>query len=105
MRIAFVSMAIVLAASTSWSQPPAGKADEPTRYIPLQSCFSTPEVSGCTHIKLGGERYSFDFEELKRGHNAGASNVALLRGKDIADAIKSTRSIFTGGVRADAPVP
>jgi hypothetical protein len=97
-------MALVLAATMSGSQPHAGKAEEVTRSIPLESCYATPEISGCIAIKLSRERYSFDFEELKRGHNAGASNLALVHGKDIAEAINATRSLFTSGVRADSPV-
>jgi hypothetical protein len=108
--IAFVffgaMLAIVLAAGMIPSQPPAGKAEEPINNIPLESCYATAGVSGCRIIRDGGENpYSLDLGELFRGNKAGASNVALVRGKDVADAVKATRWTLTAGLRADAPIP
>jgi hypothetical protein len=98
-------LAVVLAAGIISSQPPAGKSEEPTKTIPLESCYATPEVSGCTHVKRGGgEAYSFDLEELIRGNNTGASNAALVHGKDIADAVKATRRVFASSAGAGSSV-
>src|SRR5262245_59315682 len=98
-------LAAIFSASMIPSQPPAGKAEDGTRTIPLESCYATPDVSGCTHLKRGGgETYSFDLQELIRGNNSGASNAALVRGKDIADAVRATRRVFTSAVGAGASV-
>jgi hypothetical protein len=88
-------------------QPPTPAAPVPAekvRMIPLESCYATRGVSGCPHLKRVGEPYSFDLNELIRDNRAGASNVALVRGKDIAGAVKATRWIFAAGRRADTPV-
>jgi len=99
-------LAVVLAASMISSQPPAPKAEEPKKTIPLESCYATSAVSGCQIIRDGGdEPYAFDLGELFRGNQAGPSNVVLVRGKDIAEAVRATRWTFTSGLRADAPVP
>jgi hypothetical protein len=75
------------------------------RTIPLESCYATEGVSGCQHLRRGGgEQYSYDLGELFRDNRAGASNVVLVRGKDIAGAVKATRWTFTAGRRADTPV-
>jgi len=83
------------------SNPPAEKV----RMIPLESCYATEGVSGCPHVKRVDEPYSFDLNELIRNNRTGASNVALVRGKDIAGAVKATRWTFAASHRADIPVP
>jgi hypothetical protein len=92
-------------ASAPGQQPP--KTDPPAekvRTIPLESCYATEGVSGCPHLKRVGEPYSFDLNELIRNNRTGASNVALVGGKDIAGAVKATRWTFAASHRADVPV-
>jgi hypothetical protein len=84
---------------------PAPAPAEKVRMIPLESCYATEGVSGCPHLKRVGEPYAFDLNELIRDNRTGASNVALVRGKDIAAAVKAARWTFAAGMRADAPVP
>lgn len=88
-------------------QPPP-KADAPVeqvRTIPIDSCYATNGVSGGKHISDGSEEpYALDLGELIRGNRSGASNVALVRGKDIAGAVRATRWTFATSYGADAPV-
>jgi hypothetical protein len=96
-----LGMAPVLGQQPPKANPPAGKV----RMIPLETCYATLGVGGCQFITDGGGTpYAFDLGELIHNHRAGASNVALVRGKDIVDAVQATRRIFAAGRRADTPV-
>src|SRR5262245_48083720 len=96
-------LALVVAGAAISSQPPAG-TEEATKTIPLESCYATFGGSGCQFILRGGDRpHAADLEELLRNNRAGASNLALVRGKDIAQAVRATRWTFSAGQRAEAP--
>ncbi len=82
----------------------------PLRAIPLESCYATPGVrGGCKLITDGGrEPHGFDLSELYRENLArggGAMNVALVRGGDIAAAVKATRRAFAADWQTDTTVP
>src|SRR5262245_9778717 len=94
----------VLSAAAAVLGCPAPTPPEAVRTIPLEPCYATFGGSGCQFIFHGGDKpYAFDLGELFRNHQAGASNVALVRGKDITEAVKATRLTFTGALRADTP--
>ncbi|MFO0808028.1 MAG: hypothetical protein U0746_05355 [Gemmataceae bacterium] len=46
----------------------------------------------------------FDLGELYKEYRAEASNMALVRGRDIGEAVKATRRAFAASVRTDAQV-
>src|SRR5438874_1357268 len=103
----FVAAGALGMASALGQQPPKVEPPaEKVRMVPLESCYATEGVSGCPHLRRGGgQPYSFDLEELIRNNRTGASNVVLVRGKDIAGAVKATRWTLAASHPADVPVP
>jgi hypothetical protein len=84
--------------------PPETPAER--RVIAPGSCYATFEGSGCkTLIRNPDEPHGYDLAQLLRDHKGGPSNVILVRGNDIAAAVRATRFAFTGGRSADTPVP
>jgi hypothetical protein len=75
------------------------------RKIPLGSIYSTNGQEGLKAVRLGLEEpYGHDLQEIVREFRSGASNIVLVRGKDIAAALKATRWAFTANRPADVPV-
>jgi hypothetical protein len=74
--------------------------------IPLKSLYATSGQEGLRPVKIQQEEpYGYDLGQLHRdSHGMGASNTFLVKGKDIAAAVKATRLVFTGGRRAGVPV-
>lgn len=93
----------VLSAS---AQPPP-KAESPAdkvRTIPLESCYATFGGSGCKFLLASDrEPHGHALLELIRRHESGASNVVLVRAKDIANAVSGARRTFAGGGVGDTP--
>jgi hypothetical protein len=83
------------------------RGEEPkVQTIPLDSVYST---NGQEKLKPVSRRleepYGMDLEELYRNSQGmGASNIFLVRGDDLAAAVKATRRVFTGYRSADVPV-
>ncbi len=81
-----------------------GCGAEDKRNIPLKSIYSTNGQDGLQILKSRLEEpYGQDLQEMSRSLQ-GASNVFLVRGKDIAAAVRATRLIFMSGRSADVPV-
>jgi hypothetical protein len=73
--------------------------------IPLESCYANFGVGPWKVIREDSrEPYGYDMGQLFRDHKRGASNVVLVRGNNIAAAVKATRWAFTGGRWADMPI-
>jgi hypothetical protein len=74
------------------------------RTIPLKEIYSTNGQKGLKPVQRHlAEPYGHDLNELYLKFHGGASNILLVRGKDFAEAVRSTRWGFAG-VSADAPV-
>jgi hypothetical protein len=73
--------------------------------IPLGSIYSTNGQKGLKAVTTRAEeRYATDLLHLRREFRSGASNVILVRGKDIAEAVNAARFAFTAARSADVPV-
>jgi len=87
----------------SFAAPP--EAPEETRAIPLESCYANFGRGGWKIIRDDSrEPYGYDQAQLFRDHKGGASNIVLVRGNNIAAAVKATRWAFTAGRWADTPI-
>src|SRR4029078_2139955 len=87
----------------SFAAPP--EAPEETRAIPLESCYANFGRGGWKIIRDDSrEPYGYDLAQLFRDHKGGASNIVLVRGNNIAAAVKATRWAFTAGRWADTPI-
>lgn len=76
------------------------------RTVPLESCYATFGGSGCTIVRGGDtDPYGPALQRVLSQAPGGASNLVLVRGGDIAAALRATRVAFTGGISADAPAP
>src|SRR5438874_5272154 len=75
---------------------PSGAGEE-MRTIPLNSCYATFEGNGLKELGISASR------EIRERTSGGASNVALLRGADLAAAVRAASRVFAGGWPADAP--
>jgi hypothetical protein len=74
------------------------------RKIPLKALYSTNGQHGVLPLPRRLEAaYGWDLEQIREATSRlGASNVFLVRGKDVAEAIRGTRKVFTGARTADA---
>jgi hypothetical protein len=83
--------------------------------VPLESVYSTSGQKELKHMtaafrhKEDGDRdyiepYGWNLEQINRLSQLGCSNVFLVRGKDIAGAVKSTRWLYMGTGSGDVPV-
>jgi hypothetical protein len=78
---------------------------EEGRQIPLESIYSTTGQKGLKALKMRlDEPQGQELQGIARGYRGGASDVFLVRGKDIAAAVKAARQAFTAGQSADGPV-
>jgi hypothetical protein len=76
-----------------------------TRKIPLESIYSTTGQKSLKPVKgHHSEPYSNDLSQIRSGLRSGASNIFLVRGNNITQAIAATRRLFVGGGAADVPV-
>jgi hypothetical protein len=82
------------------AQQPAEKVEVKT--IPLETGYTTSDQKALKHVRRqGGD----DLNEIfRKAQGMGASNVFLVRGEDIADAVFHTRSVFVGYRSANVPV-
>lgn len=93
-----------------WHPSPASVVAAPvppeeSRTIPLESCDTTSSGGPCRWLRrTDTEPYGADLQQLDAKPPGGTPNVLLVRGKDIAAAVRAARLGFTGG-RADAPIP
>jgi hypothetical protein len=75
--------------------------------IPLDSVYVTSEQKGLKRVAVG--QGNFDqpvLEDLaRRSIKAGLSNVFLVRGAEIGDAVRATRLAFDSGLGASEPIP
>jgi len=97
---------ILLAWQTPFTSVAAAPAPpEESRTIPLESCFATFDGSGCKYLRSSdAEPYGYDLGQIYLHRKSGASNVVLVRGKDVVAAVRAVRWAFTGGMPADTPV-
>jgi len=83
---------------------PKGK----TTSIPLESAFSTTRQDNMKKISRTrdqGEKYVNDLKLIyEYSYHVGASNIFLVRGNSIAEAIRATRQAFAGANGVDEPV-
>jgi hypothetical protein len=73
--------------------------------IPLESCYATFGGIGM-YLKQNlcqSPAYMHDLTQIQ-ANQRGASNATLVRGDDIADAVKATRNTFASIMPADMPV-
>jgi len=84
------------------------------RAIALESMFSTNGQQGLKQmsdafrkgpdgLREYVEPYGRELTELRQGIRSGASNIFLVRGRDISAAVKATRLLFTACPSADIP--
>ena len=108
-----VIVSVPIAVAMGSVQEGAVAQAEETRNIPLESSYST---SGQKGLRLVGSGYFLQDDGTKKylepcgseleaisreAGSVGASNVFLVRGNDIAGAVRATRWVFTGGRSAD----
>jgi hypothetical protein len=83
---------------------PAHVPADPVRTIPLGSCYSTFDGSGCRQLTQGiSESPGQELGRIYAKHQGGASNVVLVHGKDITAAVKAACGPLIGGAPADTP--
>src|SRR5262245_10651164 len=70
--------------------------------IPLTSVYSTSRQKG---LRRGGDAYIRELNLLNDREALGPTNVLLVRGKDIAEAVKATRRAYAADGWGDTPVP
>jgi hypothetical protein len=86
-------------------EPKEVQAAEEARTIPLEAIYATNGQKGLKPVlRLFKEPYGHDLNELFRSSAMGASNLFLVRGEDLAAAVKGTRLVFTGGLPAERVV-
>jgi hypothetical protein len=71
------------------------------RTVPLEKCFAS-FVSG--RIQFLSPDFSPELIRIARESRSGASNVFLVRGRDIREAIRTTRDVLFGARAVDGPV-
>jgi hypothetical protein len=93
--------ACALAAGCAGERPePKEKAEA----IPLKSIYVTFDQEGAKKVRRGGnEAPSADYRIIDQKLTCGASNIFLVRGKDIAAAGAAARQVLVGGDWADVP--
>lgn len=88
--------------------PPIEKVEKGTqrKEIKLHSVYSTNRQKGLQGVKWGlCNSLDKELEQLHRNSDKlGPSNILMVYGKDIAEAVKATRQAFLGMSRADQPV-
>src|SRR5262245_44746788 len=72
--------------------------------IPLASIYATWRQEGLRRIP-NDEAHTRDLNALLGGDGKGPTNVLLVRGKDIGEALKTTRWAYTVDWGGDVPVP
>lgn len=104
--VGMLSAAGILACSPSTTSVAAAPdRQDGARTIPLGSCYATFGGSGCKYVSDGAnDPHGYDMGQLFREYKGGVSNVVLVRGDDIAAAVKATRWAFTAGLPADTPI-
>jgi len=95
-----VSLAMALVAGCG-DEKPEPKAKE----IPLKSIYVSFDQKGIVSVERDEGKLGERFTYISGKAPSGASNLFLVRGKTIDDAIKATTQVLSGGASADSAVP
>src|SRR5262245_5723470 len=102
LRAACVLVGILCAPLGCSEKSPEPK--EKVETIPLKSMFVTFKQKGVTEVdNAGNKALVHDFSVIMEKMRSGASNVFLVRGKDIATAGAVARQVLAGAGSADIP--
>jgi hypothetical protein len=82
-----------------------GEGELPEFYATFEQ-LGAKELSAAFDVDAAGKKmyrepYGYDLDCIKAEHRSGASNVFLVTGKDLAEAVNATRMMLTGGREAE----
>lgn len=105
-RSALAGLASPIVASVAMAQGKAQPDTPKPQEIPLASAYSSTKEDGPKEIRLGAKEY--DRRVVDAIHEAttnhGLSNIFMVRGRDIHDALFSTKTAFTTSAGVDGPL-
>lgn len=114
MKNVFVAQFLVSLVLITGLANAAPTSSPPTEEIPLASIYSTNGQQGlkpmsATFFEKGEgkqyqEPYGYQLEQIHRELHSGLSNLFLVRGKDITQAVKAARFAFGGGRSGDKAI-
>lgn len=88
----------------SWARGSGGGDKAEVKTIPLESIYSTSQQKGLIRVDQGLKNKDFRNEFYTRTVRTGASNIFLVRGDSIEEAVKATWLVFVGGHPVSQPV-
>ncbi len=104
MTVVFVVLALLVTSCDSASKEKP-EPEPVAKTIPLKSIYSTNGQEGLIPVKRREKDPSkAHLEAIRQEVRGGASNILLVNGDDIVQAVNATRWAFTGGRSLEVPV-